>query len=352
MEKVKPIEFQQGKLRLIDQRKLPEKLEYYECTSFQHVCFAIKEMVCRGAPLIGTTAAYGVALACREFQNLKNVEEFYDYVKAAMSELSRSRPTAVNLFWALRKMEEVLDNCYQKFNKGKFNSLTEICEQILNTAHQICNDDINTNYRIAEHGEKLIPPNANILTHCNTGALATSGYGTALGVVRQAHFVGKNIFVYADETRPRLQGSKLTAWELMQEQIPYKIISDSVSAMLMKQGQIDLILVGADRIAHNGDTANKIGTLMLSVLANEYNIPFYVVAPTTTIDGDTDHGDQIIIEERSPREVTEINGCKIAPKDAPVFNPAFDVTPAENISKIITEQGVFNPEKISSVACY
>lgn len=332
MTQVKAIEFKEGILRLIDQRKLPTEFEIFECRNFLDVEFAIKDMVVRGAPAIGVSAAYGVYLAALEFLN-KPKDIFLNKLEEACSVLYCSRPTAVNLMWAINRMRNVIKNNIDK-------DVKEICEFIKQEAETIEKEDIETNKRIAQFGNTIIPHNATILTHCNTGALATAGYGTALGVIREAYYSGKNIFVYADETRPRLQGAKLTAWELVQEKIPSKLIPDSVAATLIRDGKIDIILVGADRIALNGDTANKIGTFMLSTIAKVYNVPFYIVAPTSTIDFEIETGKEIQIEERSADEVTHIGNVRIAPEGIEVFNPAFDVTPAENITGIITEKGI------------
>ncbi|MGB9809885.1 MAG: S-methyl-5-thioribose-1-phosphate isomerase [Caldanaerobacter sp.] len=335
MKEIKTIEFKDGVLYLIDQRKLPLSYEFFECRTYQDVDFAIKDMVVRGAPAIGAAAAYGVVLAARQFMK-EEKENFLKNMENALNVLSKSRPTAVNLTWAIGRMRGVLE-------KVKDLSVSDIYEVLKEEANKIYFEDLETNKKMAKIGNEVIKPNAVILTHCNTGALATVGYGTALGVIREAHYSGKNIFVYADETRPRLQGAKLTAWELVQEGIPAKLIADSVAATLIRDGKIDIILVGADRIALNGDTANKIGTFMLSVVAKVYNVPFYVVAPTSTIDFNIETGAEIVIEERSPEEVTHINGVRIAPEGIDVYNPAFDVTPHENITGIITEKGIIRP---------
>lgn len=332
MAKIKTIEFKDDKLYLIDQRKLPTDYEFFVCKTFEDVNFAIKDMVVRGAPAIGVTAAYGVVLAAGQFM-VSHKEDFMKNVQEACDVLYSSRPTAVNLMWAIKRMRSVLD-------ENKSLEPRAIYEKLKQEADRIFEEDLATNKKIAEFGNSLVPPRATILTHCNTGALATAGYGTALGVVREAFYSGKDIFVYADETRPRLQGARLTAWELVQEGIPSKLIADNVAATLIGEGKIDLILVGADRIALNGDTANKIGTFMLSVIAKVYGVPFYIVAPTSTIDFEIESGKDITIEERSAEEVTHISGVRIAPEGIDVYNPAFDVTPHENITGIITEKGI------------
>ncbi|CAK7085804.1 S-methyl-5-thioribose-1-phosphate isomerase [Tissierella sp. P1] len=332
MKEIKAIEFKDDILYLIDQRKLPTIYEIFQCKDYKEVDFAIKDMVVRGAPAIGATAAYGVVLAAKEFLN-QDKKDFLGNLDKALEVLNNSRPTAVNLMWAIRKMRLLIEE-----NRSLSNE--EIYVKIKEEADKIFEEDMATNKAMAKHGNEIIKQGATILTHCNTGALATVGYGTALGVVREAHYTGKNIFVYADETRPRLQGGRLTAWELVQEGIPSKLIADNVAATLIRDGKIDVILVGADRIALNGDTANKIGTFMLSVVAKAYNVPFYIVAPTTTIDFDIETGKEIEIEERDSIEVTHIDGVRTAPEGIEVYNPAFDVTPWENISGIITEKGI------------
>lgn len=327
---IKTIEFKDDILYLIDQRKLPGIYEIFQCNDYKEIEFAIRDMVVRGAPAIGATAAYGVVLAAKEF--LKE-DEFFKKMEEALVFLGNSRPTAVNLMWAIKRMRDLIES-------NKNIPLDELYKRIEKEADDILVEDIETNKVMAKYGNEVIKENAAILTHCNTGALATAGYGTALGVIREAHYTGKNIFVYADETRPRLQGGRLTAWELVQEGIPSKLIADNVAATLIRDGKIDVILVGADRIATNGDTANKIGTFMLSVIAKTYNVPFYIVAPTTTIDFDIETGKEIEIEERDISEVTHIDGIRIAPEGIDVYNPAFDVTPWENITGIITEKGI------------
>lgn len=323
--KFESIRFQNNQLILIDQRKLPQVTEYFTCTNYKEVSFAIEDMVVRGAPAIGSAAAYGVALAA-----IDNPD--YETFLLRCQEIKNSRPTAVNLMWAVERMIQTIDYWDIK-----------AFEKLLKEADLIFYEDIETNKKMAAYGDSIIKANDVILTHCNTGALATVAYGTALGVIRQAHYSGKNIHVFADETRPRLQGAKLTAWELMIEGIPSTLIADSVAATLIRDGKIDVILVGADRIAANGDTANKIGTFMLSVLAKVYQVPFYIVAPFSTIDFETDTGSGIEIEERDASELSMIGGVQIAPEGMKIFNPAFDVTPFDNITGIITEKGIVYP---------
>ncbi|HHV38482.1 MAG TPA: S-methyl-5-thioribose-1-phosphate isomerase [Tepidimicrobium sp.] len=335
MNKFKSIEFKDNILYLIDQRKLPTTYEIFECRDYRDVDFAIKDMVVRGAPAIGVTAAYGAVLAADEFKE-EEKPIFFEKLHNALDILNRSRPTAVNLMWAIDRMRKAVE-------RSKDLETVDICEMLLREANSIYDEDIRSNKAMARYGNSVIEQGDNILTHCNTGALATVAYGTALGVIREAHYTRKNIFVYVDETRPRLQGSKLTAWELVQEEIPTKLIADNVAATLIRDGKIDIILVGADRIASNGDTANKIGTFMLSVVAKVYGVPFYIVAPTTTIDFEIKTGDDIQIEERSYKEITHIGGIRIAPEGIDVYNPAFDITPNENITGIITEKGIIRP---------
>ncbi|MDD4569119.1 MAG: S-methyl-5-thioribose-1-phosphate isomerase [Tepidanaerobacteraceae bacterium] len=332
MALVKTMEFKDGNLYLIDQRKLPRELSIFKCKDYKDVEFAIKDMVVRGAPAIGVAGAYGIVLAAQGCIGLSK-EGFLNKMKESAEVIGNSRPTAVNLMWAVRRMEAVVEENKDKTNK-------EIYETLLNEAYIMEKEDLETNKSIARYGNEIIPEGATILTHCNTGALATVGYGTALGIIREAHYSGKNIRVFADETRPRLQGAKLTAWELVQEVIPATLIPDSVAPVLIRDGKIDVIIVGADRIASNGDTANKIGTYMLSQVAKDFNVPFYIAAPISTIDFGIDSGEQIVIEERDAKEITHINGARIAPEGINVYNPAFDVTPHQNITGIITEKGI------------
>jgi methylthioribose-1-phosphate isomerase len=324
-------------LWLIDQRHLPERYDEYECRTFEEVDFAIREMVVRGAPAIGVAAAYGAVLAGKSYHRL-SLLQFLEKTNQAMDVLSVSRPTAVNLMWAVSRMRRCLESAESQNLQPA--EMVRILEE---EAERILKEDLQINKTMAVFGNDLIQPGAVILTHCNAGALATAGYGTALGVIREAHRSGKNIFVYADETRPRLQGAKLTAWELVREGIPSCLIPDSASATLIQSGKIDLILTGADRIARNGDTANKIGTLTLSVLAKFYQVPFYIVAPVSTIDFEIENGDDIVIEERDASEVTHIEGIRVAAHGMAVYNPAFDVTPGAHISGIVTEFGVVFP---------
>lgn len=335
MAKIEAIKFENDVLKLIDQRKLPTELTYFECQNSDQATFAISDMVVRGAPAIGAAAAYGIVLAAIEFKGLDR-PAYFEKLDEACEKIRKSRPTAVNLMWAVDRMRNIIE-------ENKIIETDDLINRLRQEAVQIQSEDVKTNRTMASHGNTLIKEGATILTHCNTGALATAGIGTALGVVRAAHESGKKIMVYADETRPRLQGGRLTAWELVQEGIPSKLIADNVAATLIRDGLIDVILVGADRIATNGDTANKIGTFMLSVVAKVYNVPFYIVAPTTTIDFEIESGRQIDIEERSAKEVSHIRGVQIAPEGIEIYNPAFDVTPADNITGIVTERGILYP---------
>ena len=318
---------------LLDQRRLPADEVYLECRTWHEVAEAIRTLAVRGAPAIGVAAACGVALAARE-STARTARELSADLEAAMAGLGTTRPTAVNLFWALERMRRLV----QKHLGG---SVDELRAGLAAEAEGILEEDIASNRRLGAHGARLIPPDARILTHCNAGGLATAGYGTALGVVRGAVEAGLHPFVWVDETRPVLQGARLTAWELAREGIPHTVIADVAAASIMAQGEVDLVVVGADRIAANGDTANKIGTYGLAVLAQAHAIPFYVAAPFSTIDPALADGSAIPIEERDPREVQELAGRRIVPSASPARNPAFDVTPARLITAIVTERGVF-----------
>jgi methylthioribose-1-phosphate isomerase len=330
-----------GYLRILDQTRLPGEVEYRECRTVQDVWQAIRSLQVRGAPAIGIAAAYGVVLAV---QNVSE-NEVVSQGRSACEYLATSRPTAVNLFWALKRMRSVLD--------GKESISGQLLRQaLLQEAHAIREEDADMCRRISRVGADLIPDGGGVLTHCNTGALATAEYGTALGCVFMAAEQGKRVHVYADETRPLLQGARLTVWELMQRKIPVTLICDSMAAVVMKQRRAHMVLVGADRIAANGDTANKIGTYGLALLAKAHAIPFYVAAPSSTFDMKLPDGSGIPIEERDPREITEAFGMPLAPAGAPAWNPAFDVTPAELIRGIITEHGLIEPvsrERIAEV---
>jgi methylthioribose-1-phosphate isomerase len=332
---ISPLRWAGDRLVLVDQTRLPVEEVERTCATWPEVADAIRTLVVRGAPAIGVAAAFGVALAAqrsgaREFEGLlADLEE-------AIKGLGATRPTAVNLFWALERMRRLS-------LAGRGRPLDEVRAGLLAEAQAILDEDLAANRAMGAHGAALVPPGARILTHCNAGALATAGYGTAVGVIRAAHAQGKVALVWVDETRPVLQGSRLTAWEMVKEGIPHRLISDVAAASVMKAGQVDLVVTGADRIAANGDTANKIGTYGVAVLARHHGIPFYVAAPFSTVDPAIASGASIVIEERDPDEVRSLGGRQIAPAESPVYNPAFDVTPAELIAAIITERGVFRP---------
>jgi methylthioribose-1-phosphate isomerase len=313
-------------LELLDQRALPHKIEYLTCRTAAETARAIREMVVRGAPAIGCAAAFGIALESTRAAGLQ----------AAFEVLAQSRPTAVNLFWALARMRRALARGGASALEGE--------------ALAIYHEDIAVNRAIGAHGADLVPDRARIMTHCNAGALATAGHGTALGVVRSARDQGKRISVVANETRPYLQGARLTAWEMVQERIPVTLVTDNMAGFLMSRGEVDLLIVGADRIAANGDVANKIGTYTLAVLAQRHGLPFYVAAPLSTFDPTIAEGASIPIEERPPGEVTGYGGSRWAPDGVAVRNPAFDITPAELVTGLITEVGTLRAPSRSGVA--
>jgi len=322
----------QGKIKLIDQTLLPTRYKIIYCKTLKSIWEAIKKLRVRGAPAIGIAAAYGIVLGIQK-SKAKSFNAFYKELKKAADYLGSSRPTAVNLFWALDRMLETA-------TKNKNKPIPEIKKILLEEAHAILDEDRKICRAIGENGQKLIKNGCGVLTHCNAGGLATGDYGTALAVMFRAKEKGKKFTVYSDETRPLLQGARLTVWELMQAGIDAVLICDSMAAEVMKEKKVNLVIVGADRIAANGDTANKIGTYALSLLARAHNIPFYVAAPSSTFDLSLPSGDRIPIEQRGAEEVTEGFGKRTAPKDAKVYCPAFDVTPAKYITGIITEKGV------------
>jgi methylthioribose-1-phosphate isomerase len=329
---IKTLEWTDEGVRFIDQRKLPTEETYVTCATYEEVADAIRNMVVRGAPAIGVAAAMGVALGARD-ADAGHVSELRRAFEQICEVMGETRPTAVNLFWAIRRMQEKFEACAEL-------PVEQIRQALITEAQRMYVEDIAANEAMGRHGATLMPSSGGVLTHCNAGALATCGYGTALGVIRAAVEAGKKIQVYADETRPFLQGSRLTAWELMKDGIPTTVISDNMAGAMMKQGKIGAVVVGADRIAANGDVANKIGTYTVAVLAKEHGIPFYVAAPFSTVDLETPDGSKIPIEQRSTREVTHIAGKAIAPDGVKVENPAFDVTPAKYVAAIITERGV------------
>lgn len=329
---------------MLDQRLLPTEEKWLLLRSYNEVASAIRDMVVRGAPAIGISAAYGLALGMKNFvgTSVLDMEDEFEYVADV---LRQTRPTAVNLFWAIERMRVV----FQK-SKSDGKSTSELKTILIEEAKRLHEEDIKAQEKIAEHGGNLISDGATILTHCNAGALATGGvWGTALGVIRGAKKQGKSVAVIADETRPYLQGARLTAWELVKDDIPVTLITDNMAGYMMRTGRVQAVVVGADRIAANGDTANKIGTYTVAVLARENKIPFYVAAPLSTIDMNCPTGDHIPIEERSSREITHIKDIQIAPEGVNIANPAFDVTPNDYISAIITERGVATPPYTESL---
>jgi methylthioribose-1-phosphate isomerase len=321
-----------GTIRLIDQTRLPAEEVYIECRTVEEVADAIRTMRVRGAPAIGVTAAMGLALGAQTLQ-AGSFKEFFEALEGMASLLTRTRPTAVNLAWAVRRLLSLA-------RKSQDLPLPEIKAALVAEARAMQEEDIRINRAMGQHGQRLIPNPSRILTHCNAGALATAGYGTAVGVIRAAAEAGKRIMVWVDETRPLLQGARLTAWELQRAGIPATLITDNMAAHFMGRGQVDVVVVGADRIARNGDVANKIGTYGVALLARAHGIPFYVAAPISTLDLGLADGSQIPIEERAAAEVTHVGGRELAPAGVRVVNPAFDVTPASLVDAIITERGV------------
>src|SRR5437763_1666995 len=329
---IQTLEWTDKGVRFIDQTKLPTEEVYVTCTTHEQVADVIRNMVVRGAPAIGVSAAMGIALGVKNSQAESPGDLKRDF-DAICDVIGKTRPTAVNLFWAIRRMQE-------KFERIRIRPIPQIKQALVEEAQRMHAEDIAANQAMGRHGATLMPSAGGVLTHCNAGALATAGYGTALGVIRAAVEQGKKIHVYADETRPFLQGSRLTAWELMKDGIPTTVISDSMAGAMMKEGKINAIVVGADRIAANGDVANKIGTYSVAVLAREHGIPFYVAAPFSTVDLETPDGSKIPIEQRNPLEVTTIAGKRMTPEGVQIENPAFDVTPAKYVTAIVTERGI------------
>lgn len=342
---VRPIYYADGSCYMLDQRLLPTEEKWYAYRDYRQVAEAIKTMVVRGAPAIGVAAAYGAAFAAAELAE-QAPDDFQQRFASCCAELGATRPTAVNLFWALERMQR----CAAEM--GSKTSTSQIAAHLLEQAHTIAAEDVEINRRLGQHGNALLPRRATVLTHCNAGALATGGYGTALGVIRAAVEAGKDISVVADETRPFLQGARLTAWELQRDNIPVTLICDNMAGYMMQQGRIDAIIVGADRVAANGDTANKIGTYSLAVLAQAHKVPFYIAAPVSTIDYAIPDGSHIPIEERDPAEVATCGGHRIAPEGVQIYNPSFDVTPAQFISAIITERGVAQGDFRETLAAF
>ena len=335
-----------GFLELVDQRKLPGEFIKLQCRDVEQIYDAIKTLAVRGAPAIGVAAAYGLVLATQDLAGDSSLEDSLSVLSKSSEYLASSRPTGANLFWALDRVRRRAE----AFAAGKPEAkLQELQQVVLDEANAIYQEDVDMCRRIGENGEKFIKDGAGVLTHCNAGALATAGQGTALSVMFEAHKKGKRFKVYADETRPLLQGARLTAWELVQAGIDVTVICDNMAGWLMKQGKISAVITGADRIAANGDAANKIGTYGLSILAKEHGIPFYIAAPSSTFDLSIKNGGQIPIEERSVEEVTSFCGKKIAPKGVGVCNPAFDVTEAKDIAAIITDRGVIEKPTASKI---
>jgi methylthioribose-1-phosphate isomerase len=326
---VRAVEWLDGKLRILDQSKLPREQIFADLDDYHDVVLAIKEMRIRGAPAIGVAVAYGIALGALGIKTA-NKDDFLAQLNQVMQAFAGSRPTAVNLFQAINRMKKA----------ARGDGVAEIRRSLIDEAKRIHKEEVSATEKLSQLGADLIKDGFALLTHCNAGALATAGYGTALGVIKAAREQGKKLSVFVTETRPLLQGARLTTWELMQEGIPVTLITDSMAGYFMKRGEIDCVIVGADRIAANGYTANKIGTYALAVLANAHGIPFYVAAPTTTIDLSLPSGYQIPIEERSPEEVTHIQGVPVAPAGVRAANPAFDITPGSYITAIITEKGI------------
>ena len=333
MTEIRPIEWSDGNLLLLDQTRLPAEETIATVSRYEDAVAAIREMRVRGAPAIGVTAAYAVYMAARD-TGASDRTSYLEALEQAATEIREARPTAVNLGWAVDRMMRVA---------GSVPAPSDVAPRLLDEAIEIQREDEEINRRMGEFGKELMPDGGSVLTHCNTGALATSAFGTALGVIRAGWESGKRFEVFNTETRPWLQGARLTSWEFQKLGIPATLLADSAAGMLMRQGRIGCVITGADRIAANGDTANKIGTYMLAVLAREHGIPFYVAAPTSTIDLSLPDGDGIEIEERAPEEVTRFGGVQTAPKGVPAVNPAFDVTPHRYISAIVTEAGVAAP---------
>ena len=339
---IQTLEWTDQGVRFIDQTKLPTEEVYVNCTTHEQVADVIRNMVVRGAPAIGVAAAMGVALGLKN-SKAESPGDLKRDLDAICDVIGKTRPTAVNLFWAIRRMQD-------KFERIRIRPVPQIKQELIDEARRMHAEDIAANQAMGRHGATLMPSSGGVLTHCNAGALATAGYGTALGVIRAAVEQGKKIQVYADETRPFLQGSRLTAWELMKDGIPTTVISDNMAGVMMKQGKIGAIVVGADRIAANGDVANKIGTYTVAILAKEHGIPFYVAAPISTVDLACPDGSQIPIEQRNGKEVTHIAGKQMAPDGVGVENPAFDVTPAKYVAAIITDKGIARAPYLESLS--
>ncbi len=335
------IEWNGNYVQMIDQRKLPGKIEWFVCRGYKDVIRGIQRMVIRGAPAIGVAAAMGLALGARSIR-VKSYAGFMDRFREISNEMILARPTAVNLKWAVERMTDLAENMAGS-------PVDEIKSALRLESERVLSEDIEINRKMGKNGQNLVPKGGTILTHCNAGSLATGGYGTALGVIRAAHEKGKGIKVIADETRPWLQGLRLTAFELMEDGIPVSVIADNAAGSLMRQKRIDLVITGADRIAANGDVANKIGTYQVAVLAKTNKIPFYVAAPLSTIDPAAKSGEMIPVEERDQEEICQFGKQKIGPSDVKAINPVFDITPAKYVSAIITEKGVIRPPYVKGI---
>jgi|TARA_B100001964_G_scaffold151564_1_gene166812 methylthioribose-1-phosphate isomerase len=338
---IKTVEYIDGIVRMIDQRRLPLEKVFVDCKEIDDVANAIRTMVIRGAPAIGVSAAMGVSLGAESI-DADNFDAFYSKLEDKCVPLANSRPTAVNLAWGIERMKRVA-------LESRLLSIPELKKKLKHEALDICKEDIESNMAMGNFGQTLINDGSTVLTHCNAGALATAGFGTALGVIRAAVNAGKAINVLADETRPFLQGARLTVWELMEDNIPVKLITDNMSGFFMKNNQVDAVVVGADRIAGNGDVANKIGTYMVAVLAQKHQIPFYVAAPISTLDLSLNSGDEIPIEQRSEDEVVSLNNKRITPEGASAAHPAFDITPNDLVTAIISDKGIAKPPYLASL---
>ncbi len=339
---IEPIRWENDYVQILNQAILPDKIAYITCREYKRVVDAIRKMKIRGAPAIGIAAAMGVSLGANAIKT-EDRERFYYEFDQICKEFLATRPTAINLFWAIERMKEVA------YKSDEF-SVSEIKIALREEAERILVEDVRTNKLIGSNGNSLIRPAQTVLTHCNAGALATGGYGTALGIIRAAWEAGKRINVLVDETRPMLQGARLTTWELKQEGIPYVLITDNMAGECMRRGMVDIVIVGADRITLKGDVANKIGTYSLAVLARAHNIPFYVAAPVSTIDFNLDSSEDIPIEERNDVEVYCIKGKRITPEGTRIFNPSFDVTPGHLVNAIVTQKGVIYPPYEDSIS--
>jgi len=339
---MRTVDFQDDAVRLIDQTRLPHELGFVECRTVGDVADAIRRMVVRGAPAIGVAAAFGLALGASEYEG-EDSAQLLAHLDRAAAELRATRPTAVNLAWAVDRSMRTAQEIVEGASGRNGGTIERVRAELLALAQRIADEDVAVNRRMGVLGAQLVPQQARILTHCNTGALACVDYGTAHGVIRAAVEAGKGVHVFVDETRPFLQGARLTTWELRQEGIPHTLITDSMAGHFISRGQVDLAMVGADRVAANGDVANKIGTYTLAVVCKENRVPFYVVAPTSSIDLSLSSGADIPIEERPPEEVTHLAGQPIAPPGVNAAHPAFDVTPARYVTAIVTERGILRP---------